>query len=216
MNHGVWKGIESEQSHILILGESHHEKGDQLGANVGYKTSQIIETYLTEESIIPTHMIFRKIANSFGWIYENEKAFWNRIYFGNYADTYGGIAASEFKEILKRNRKRYNDELFAFVNDNSITTIFCFSKRVWNLLPSEAYYEKHIVGKIGKQNNTVEKCRYAAQIPHRNTDVLLKQDLTVFGIRHPSGKSGYNASQIYDYFCKQPEATKILYKKRTV
>lgn len=100
-------------------------------------------------------------------------------------------------------REEYNDALFRFVNEKGIDIIFCFSRRVYNSLPSLAKhtgeYEEIVKRDIflHKKDGTPKKdyishCVYLPDLSHKYTNVCLSKSLEVYGMLHPSGRYGFD------------------------
>lgn len=199
------------KKNILILGESHRISKDADSPNC---TMGIPATYTTagvvEESIRVPHKqgleFFKKIGLAFGQPMETEAektAFWERVCFANYIDVLCGVSNDAAKNHLKTggNRQRMNDELFTFVNQQEIDVIVCFSRLVYNHLPSlnKTFHKtedggKHICSNtVGGQTDYIAKCVYLPNIAHPHTAILLRKPLTVYGLRHPSARGGFCA-----------------------
>lgn len=206
--HGKLAGERKER--ILILGESHHistEKDVTTNKNPGvratYSTHNIVEEYLqnyntcTGKDRKDSFLFFDKIVRTFGIDPETSRSeFWDQVYFGNYIDVLCGIGDDFAKNQIKsgKNRQKYNDQLFDFINAHNISQIFCFSVLSYNNLPSMVSGEKeepNAIGKQGKRNVYLYRCLYKAGVARENTSIVLEKDLEVFGIRHPSAKGGY-------------------------
>lgn len=205
MHHGIFEGKNAKErtKRILILGESHHvNKRDENNMEVGipatYTTSSVVEEYING-SKARTKKFFRKIGKAFDCEMESERdrrAFWDEVWFANYIDVLCGIKDGAAKRVLAKteNRKKHNDELFRFVNENKIDVVVCFGRLVFDNLPS--FNKKHIReedrGRIkegimaGSKNDYVQKCVYLPDITHNNTSVILNKPLNVYSLRHPS------------------------------
>ncbi len=212
MHKGVYIGEKAKQANnrILILGESHHSSDE----NEDYTTKNVIENYRCHES--SNYVFFDKIAQSFG-ISDNNKdkrfiLFWEKVYFGNYVDEYCGVKDSQAKNNIRKNRVKYNDELFAFLNDNHITKVFVFSRLVYNNLPSLSKENKKIEDLpflntkkliINEKKDYISHCKYLSNIEHDFTTIELNHDINVYGMRHPSAWGGYSAENYSDYLKKE-------------
>lgn len=200
---GVFKGEKAEKQkvRVLILGESHHYETES--------TQKTVDGYLDECKKEghgeKCHDFFDQIIRAFGKDPETERdEFWNSVWFGNYIDKICGVGDLQAVKLLSNpaNRKTYNDDLFEFVNDNQIDIIFCFSRRVYNHLPSLAkgdeYEEKindkiYLLTKAGKQKpDYISYCKYLPGLSHDHTTKQLKKSLDIYGMLHPSGRYGFN------------------------
>lgn len=217
MHKGVWHGenAEMQPKRILILGESHHTNStdnQEAGKPATYTTHEKIQQYL-EQYNGPTaqrdkcYRFFDKIVMSFQLDLEKDRSnFWSKVYFGNYIPVLCGVGDEKATNQIKRtdeisgepNRKLYNNALFDFVNERSIDVIFCFSRRVYNALPS--YHDNTEkckatdAGKAGGKRDYISHCIYHEGVDHDNTDKKLQKELHVYGLRHPSGKCGFEPS----------------------
>lgn len=203
MHHGEYAGerIKDQQIRILILGESHHISTDPnvttdkvAGFPASYTTSSVVQEHLGKRK---THDFLIKIAKSFGVTEDEQDAFWQQVYFGNYIDVLCGIGNSIARKQIEKegNRKKYNDQLFQFVNKHKISKIFCFSILAYKSLPELSDNEKSTKETIGVRGNRcvyLRQCQYKAGIAHNETDVILQQNLEVYGISHPSARGGYS------------------------
>lgn len=222
MHKGVFMGINAakQDKRILILGESHHISNDPesknrtFGVPATYTTADVVEEHLNmcnQNSL----EFFKKIGNSFGLPMESAEqraAFWHRVYFGNYIDVLCGVGDAAAKKYLKEEGKRreMNDALFDFVNEMGIDVIVCFGRLVYDNLPSlnkkhKACEDIGIITdglKIGGRSDYIKKCIYLPDIDHANTSVLLKKELSVYSLRHPSGKGGFRAENYSDVLAK--------------
>ncbi len=204
MHYGEFSG--KNAGNILILGESHHisttnEADMTAGVKASYSTEEVIYDYFKDRNN-KDYFFFDKIVQSFGFLPEEREKFWNSVYFGNYVDVLCGVGDSFAKRIIKENREKYNNELFTFINEHNISTVFCFSVNVYsNGLPSlnknsDEAEEKHIAGILNKKNVYVRHCFYRAGIEHGGADVILRKDLEIYGIPHPSSRGGYSSELI--------------------
>ena len=201
MHYGVFKGEKAKNQPVkyLILGESHHVSTDPkvttdkvAGVPASYTTASVIQEHLDKRK---THDFLTKIAKTFGS--EEEDAFWQSVYFGNYIDVLCGIGNSVAKNQIKEqdNRIKYNDQLFQFVNEHKIEKIFCFSILAYKSLPSLSDDEEskcETVGRRGNRRVFLRQCQYKAGTQHKGASVILQQDLHVYGISHPQAKGGYS------------------------
>ncbi len=217
MHPGVFEGQKAKDQpvRILILGESHHinkkdKENSEAGKEATYPTCRVVAEYFEDtEKKNKNLRFFEKIAKSFGIIVpldEEADAFWNKVYFGNYISVLCGVGDNTAENMIKDedNRKTYNNDLFKFVNEKGIDVIFCFGRRVFNALPS-LYDKSEDKGKvlngitIGGKADYISKCVYLPHVSHGNTDILLEKELSVFCMRHPSGKGGYSYENYRNY-----------------
>lgn len=204
MHKGVFKGNNlSGDRNILILGESHHhsESNDQ-----SYTTEKVVKNYLSNPKN-PSYRFFDKIAACFGFSANERDLFWNKVWFGNYIDESDcGIATNRAKELVIKNRHIYNKKLFEFVNQNSIDTIFCFSRLVYNNLPDRAPFEnkeaKCYVANVGRKRDYISKFIYKPGTRFTD-DVELEKELVVYCFRHPSAQCGFSPKNYIEYLNKE-------------
>ena len=216
------ENAKNKQINVLILGESHHwskedwviaegetesqaeERRKEKAAN--YKTETVLKNYLLNYAKSTdrdkAYYFFDKIVKAFGFDPETQrKYFWDHVWFGNYIDELCGVGDSKATALLGRDKKRqeYNDQLFEFINDKEIDIIFCFSRRVYNKLPSlvKGECEEEInVGdflrtKDGKsKKDYISYCKYLPG-SHKHTSKPLNRTVEVYGMLHPSGKYGF-------------------------
>lgn len=211
MNKGVWCGNHLLQSpKVLILSESHYD-GENYGENVPFSTTSVVNRYFEQHE--KWSAFFSRIAASFGYQIENARSFYDRVYFGNYVDVICGIGTDHAKNYISLNRQKLNDDLFRFVNENSIDLIVCFSKLVYNSLPSlNQYYseEQNIktkIGTLGSKRNYAEYCTYLPGIEHPNCGIPLIKTLRVYGVGHPSAQGGFDSNQVNQFFLKQQDVS---------
>lgn len=226
MHPGVFKGEKAEYQKIkvLILGESHHwsnedwrlaegetkaqaaEKRKVKAAN--YRTKNVVKNYLLNYAKNTdrdkAYCFFDKIVKAFGFNPETHREyFWNNVWFGNYIDELCGVGDSQATDLLaeEKNRIRYNDELFEFVANAKIDIIFCFSRRVYNKLPSleKATGEKEEIINVGDflrtndgkpKKDYISYCKYLPG-SHKHTGKPLERTVEVYGMLHPSGQYGF-------------------------
>ena len=206
MKENYWKGINS--TNILILGESHHDENNDAGKIPDYTTASVIDNHIKG---IRRHTFFYKIARSFGFG-DKEPEFYNRIFFMNYMDVLCDVRGGAVYQFLDDGIKRtqLNDSLFQFINIQGISTVVCFSKTVYNVLPGiyDEKCENVTLGKIniGKKNEKrfiVEICEYKKGINYKYCNIVLDHDLIVYGCPHPVANYGYEDTKLlYEYFCK--------------
>lgn len=218
MHKGVWHGenAEKQPKRILILGESHHTNStdnQEVGKSATYTTHEKIQQYIDQynDSITQRdncYQFFEKIVLSFGEAVTDRAKFWNKVYFGNYIPVLCGVGDDKAENLIKgkdessgeSNRSRYNDALFEFVNAHEIDGIFCFSRRTYNALPSyhdnSEKRENAWDGETGGKRDYISHCVYRKDVTHNHTDKtkILNKELHVYGLRHPSGKCGFEPS----------------------
>ena len=197
---GVFKGenAEKQKVRVLILGESHHYETETTQKTVnGY-----LDKCRKEGHAEKCHEFFDQIVRAFGKDPATDReTFWNSVWFGNYIDELCGVGDSQATNLLSEedNRIRYNDNLFDFVADKEIDIIFCFSRRVYNKLPSLAKgeceeiisVEDYLRTKEGAQKKDyISYCEYLSG-PHKCTSKPLKRTVKVYGMLHPSGQYGF-------------------------
>lgn len=199
MHHGVFEGERAKDQTVkyLILGESHHVSTDPkvmtdkvAGVPASYTTASVIQEHLEKRK---KHDFLTKIAKTFGT--EDEDAFWQSVYFGNYIDVLCGIGNSLAEKQIEDNRKEYNDQLFRFLNKHNISKIFCFSVLAYKNLPDLTDGEEsqcETIGMRGKRSVYLRQCKYKTGTQHSGTSVILQQDVHVYGISHPQAKGGYS------------------------
>ena len=202
MHHGVFEGKKAKDQlvKILILGESHYwsenkKEEDKL-------TSKVVETYL-EQYNSPVrserdraYRFFDYIVRTFSVDPElNREGFWNKVYFGNYIDEPCGIRDSTATNLLKIPDKcvELNRQLFAFIEENEIDIVFCFSRRVYSALPQlEKQDSENTVD--GVDAHRLEKCIYNPG-SRENLDINLNKSVTFYGLRHTSQGFSYRKYQ---------------------
>lgn len=197
----MYTGVYNRDNHnlrILILGESHHYETPSTQKTVdGY-----LEKCRKDGHAEGCHRFFEQIVRAFGKIPETEREeFWCNVRFGNYIDEICGVGDSQATDLLAKeeNRIRYNDDLFDFVDAKEIDIIFCFSRRVYNNLPSFAAGEKEETINVGDflrtkdgkpKKDYISYCKYLPG-PHKHTGKPLERTVEVFGMLHPSGRYGF-------------------------
>ena len=204
MHYGVFHGkfADQREERILILGESHRitkekdrETDKEPGKRASYPTSAVVVSHLDPENK-EKHSFFTKIAATFGFAEPEQADFWYQVYFGNYIDVLCDVRTSYAKNKIKEenNREKYNKQLFDFICDHKIKKLFCFSVLTYENLPKLEGNEKAIKTPIGYRGNRqvyLRRCTYKKGVAHPGLPVL-KQDLTVYGISHPSACGGYS------------------------
>lgn len=203
MHKGVFggKNLTPAQS-ILILGESHHYgKAD----DPEYTTERVVMNYFRRPND-KCYKFFDKIAGCFGFAPKDREMFWNQVWFGNYvAESNCGIGNSKARKLIGEHRTQYNKELFEFVNEHGIDTVFCFSRLVYNNLPDRAPFEsggfRYDVPKLHGKADFIRRFVYLSGERPKG-DVSLKKPLTVYGFRHPSARCGFSVENYAPYVKK--------------
>lgn len=205
MHPGVFCGANAKKQpkRILILGESHYwgenkKEEDKL-------TFKVVESYLSKyNSKIRTgkdrsYRFFDNIVQAFGIEPENRTEFWNRVWFGNYIDEPCGVRDSIAAKLLKNPGKReeLNIQLFEFINENKIDVVFCFSRKVYDKLPSlDKNLEDHETMIGENDSHRLNECVYCAGATQReHVSVSLSKAVTVYGLKHPSQGFSYRKYQ---------------------
>ena len=139
MYHGMYKGAAAatQPKKILILGESHHDLDPSI------TTQKVVEDYLSPENTTKKSLqFFHKIALAFGVDTEKaeEKArLWDKVFFGNYInkslDGPSGEGEDTAPKLIRKNKGCYNRELAKYIREHEIDVVFCFSFRVFDVLP---------------------------------------------------------------------------------
>ena len=211
-----WEGnnYSDEIKKILILGESHYSEESDCGLPLKKnETKGVVNYYLDlktgKESSSGKNnwtSFFSKIASAFGYRYKYED-FYGKILFANYIDKYCGLKTSHAFRFLEDDKYRThcNDELFELINEKSVDCVFCFSKRVYEKLPSlgnDSEREETIMlsPETLKRNEWVFRCNYKSGQTHNHCTVLLNRDLDVFCFRHPA--SGFSSARAHEYLKK--------------
>lgn len=206
---GVYEGknAKHQSKRILILGESHYDKDGY----DNFTTKSVIENYHLNPNE-KKYNFFHKIAQCFSVktndIDKEFECFWSNVYFANYVDELCGIGDSKAKSLIENNKKEYNDELFEFINKNEIDIVFVFGRAVYNNLPS-CSKNKTAAEKqpdldngnlfVGKKRDFIRHCVYLKGKQHKNAKTILKRDVHVYGLRHPSARCGFNAENYKPY-----------------
>lgn len=199
MHKGVFN-VEKHGLNILILGESHHYETESTQKTVYGYLEQCRQNGHAENC----HRFFDQIVRAFDKEPQTEREdFWQHVCFGNYIDKPCGVGDSQATNLLieEANRIRYNDDLFDFVASKEIDVIFCFSRRVYNKLPSlvkgSGEYEERInVGDFLRTKDGTSKTDYISHckyLPgfHKYASKPLKRAVEVYGMLHPSGRYGF-------------------------
>lgn len=206
---GVYEGknAKCQNKRILVLGESHYDKDEY----DNFTTKSVIENYYLNPNK-KKYNFFHKIAQCFSInstdINKEFECFWSNVYFANYVDELCGIGNSKAKNSIKNNRKKYNNELFEFINKNEIDIVFVFDRTVYNNLPS---YSKNKTADekqadldngnlfVGKKRDFISYCIYRKDEKHKYADTILDKDVHIYGLRHPSARCGFNAENYKPY-----------------
>ncbi len=206
---GVYEGKNAkyQSKRILILGESHYDKD---GYN-DFTTDSVVQNFYSNPRE-KKYQFFHKIAKCF---FENVKniddefeCFWNNVYFANYVDELCGIGDSKAKNLIKSNRKKYNNELFEFINKNEIDIVFVFGRSVYYNLPNYSK-NKTVTEKqpdldngnifVGSRRDFISHCVYLKCEQHKNVKTVLKRNVHIYGLRHPSAQCGFNVENYKPY-----------------
>lgn len=226
MNHGEWIGCNIQESNrILILGESHYgdknDSNESMGKPVPYDTAGVVQSY--KEHKIPGNSkarwdrFFDQIAACFGYPKDKASEFYDRVFFGNYVPVLCGVAEeNRTKQYMKANRTDYNNQLFEFINAHRIDTVVCFSVATFWNLPAVSDADKDTYSEIelqpiGNRRNTIYYYCYKPFVSHGHSDRTLEKPLKVYGIRHPSAKSGFNAKAVYEVFSRIDDIGEYIY-----
>ena len=167
---------------VLILGESHYESASKING-----TASVVK-YLAVQGYDTDTQFYKNIMKTFGCdpTPEQRQLFWSKVYCGNYVSELCGIRKNNTAAAsIKNNRKRYNDELFTFVNDHDIDIVFCFGRLVYRHLPTAVAGEKEEL-LIPHNTNYLNRFVYRAGVEHGECGVALNKPLTVYGLKHPS------------------------------
>lgn len=209
MFNGVYEGKKAkcQNKRILILGESHYDKDGY----DNFTTKSVIENYHLNPNE-KKYNFFHKIAHCFSVntndIDKEFECFWSNVYFANYVDELCGIGDSKAKSLIENNKEEYNNELFEFINKNKIDIVFIFGRTVYNNLPSysknKATTEKQPDldnGNIfvGSRRDFISHCVYLKGEQHKNVKTVLKRDVHIYGLRHPSAQCGFNVENYKPY-----------------
>ena len=163
-------------------------------------------------------LFFYNIAASFGYRKDKEgvRDFYNKVYFANYVEESCGKGADNQaanfiwgKGNTKGRRDYYNKAVFEFCNEENISIICAFSKKVYYAFPPIDEINGGEVKKIPiSANYTVGRTYYKKSISEYR-DITLKNDLTLYGFNHAS-RSGYKRA--YEFISKEFEYHDILNK----
>ncbi|MDO4379121.1 MAG: hypothetical protein Q4C64_08365 [Erysipelotrichia bacterium] len=209
---GIYEGknAKCQNKRVLILGESHYDKDGY----DNFTTKSVIENYHLNPNQ-KKYNFFHKIAQCFSVntndIDKEFEYFWNNMYFANYVDKLCGIGDSKAKNLIKGNRKEYNNELFDFINKNEIDIVFVFGRTVYNSLPSYSENKTAIEKQpnldndnifVGNRKDFIAHCVYLKDESHENADIKLNKDIHIYGIRHPSAQCGFKLENYKPYLKK--------------
>lgn len=189
----IGKNATKQTKRILILGESHYEENGKIE-----DTKSVIK-YICLDGNLKDGRFFENVLRTFGYetTPKQRTEFWNKVYFGNYVEELCGKGINNTAEDkIKRNREKYNNSLFDFINKNQIDIVFCFSRLVSNNLPDINKNEKESYPITGKFY--LSKREYLPQCSHKHTECKLLKSLTVYGLKHASAY--YNYSNYRNYF----------------
>lgn len=204
----IGKKAPLQPKRVLILGESHHwssnDKGlseEEMREKAGaYSTTKVVNDYLTNYNTCSgqerdqCYRFFDNIVRAFGMNPEtNRSDFWEQVYFGNYIDELCGVRDQYAASLLKKqgNREKYNEQLFTFILEHKIDIVFCFSRRVYNMLPQLEDFDREIPGVKGVFQR-LDKCVYYPGERKQNT-ISLKKPVIIYGLHHPSQGFSYRA-----------------------
>ena len=204
MHEGVFKGANiGNEKRILVLGESHYRSSNDTS---DFTTASVLNNYFQYPSI-RAYKFFDKIAACCGYNADERETFWNKVWFGNYVDESDcGIRTDRATNLIKEFKGRYNKELFEFVNENRIEIILCFSRLVYNHLPKQTSFEDKSsvieVSQTGGKRDWIGKSIYKAGA-REHDEIILDNELTVFGFRHPSAACGFSTENYRNQLQKE-------------
>jgi len=213
MFRGVWIGKSiPEKDRILILGESHYGE-----FNPEEDTTSVVAEYIRQVKQCDKRRwsrFFDCIANSFGYT-DDKSAFYDKVYFGNYVEVPCGVGNDKAEQNIKINRINYNNHLFEFINEYKIKTICCFSRLVYNNLPSLSDHENEellaVYNENTKRNGYLGYYVYSPEIERNNTTIKLNNALSVIGVMHPASR-GFDYMIVHDFLTKREELRWIIKK----
>ena len=197
MYHGVYEGAAAaaQEKKILILGESHHDLDSSI------TTQKVVEDYLSPENTTKKSLqFFHKIALAFGVDTEKaeEKArLWDKVFFGNYInkslDGPSGEGEDTAPKLIRKNKGCYNRELAKYIREHEIDVVFCFSFRVFDVLPpAPAACEDVFIPVKSRRRNVWCGRAYGP-------DSLFGRSIEIYGIPHPNSWRGFGAKDIIKY-----------------
>lgn len=214
----VGKDAENQPKRILILGESHHWSKEDWVLQPGeteeqaeerrrikaetYSTECVLKQYLDNYTRCAggardsAYRFFDQIVRAFKVDPEKERdAFWNKVYFGNYIDVLCGVRDSAAANFLRvpENRGRCNSKLFAYIEENKIDIVLCFSRKVYNKLPPLERGDYEIKGNK-LDSHRIDQCVYCSG-ERELVSVPLSKSVTVYGLKHPSQGFSYRRYQ---------------------
>lgn len=191
----IGKNAQNQPKRILILGESHYEESGRIDGG----TASVVK-YLAINGNDNKTQFYKNIMRTFGYEIskESRNEFWNKVYCGNYVnDPCGKGKNNPAKSEISKNRTKYNDDLFNFINENGIDIILCFSRLVYNSLPSfsKSENQKQLTDKtelLKHRYHELYKFEYLPDFGHKHSTVKLKKPLIVYGFKHPSACYSYS------------------------
>lgn len=192
MYKGVWAGDNIfPENNILVLGESHYEEEKDKGFESSILTKDVVNNFLEyrngNRKFAHWMNFFTKVAHCVDDSYNNAQiiGFYEKIYFGNYIDVLCGLKDGFAVDYLfnQANVEKLNDDLFNYVNKNSISDIICVSKLVFCKLPKFRSYENEFLD----EENKIVFIKYKANTEYEGCSILLNGDLNLYCIPHPSG-----------------------------
>ena len=194
----IGENANKQSKRILILGESHYEEDGEING-----TDSVVKHLAINGNDTKTQF-YKNIMRTFGYkiTKESRKDFWSKVYCGNYVNKPCGKGKNNSaKTFINKNRIEYNDSLFNFINENEIDIVLCFSRLVYNNLPSFAKGESQnqLTAKselLKHRYHELYKFEYQPECEHKHCDVKLKNTLTVYGFKHPS--ACYSHSTYYN------------------
>ena len=196
----IGENANKQPKRILILGESHYEEDGEIDG-----TDSVVKHLAINGNDTKTQF-YKNIMRTFGYkiTEESRKDFWSKVYCGNYVNKPCGKGKNNSaKALINENRIEYNDSLFNFINENEIDIVLCFSRLVYNNLPSFAKGESQnqLTAKsdlLKHRYHELYKFEYQPDCEHKHCDVKLKKILTIYGFKHPS--ACYSHSTYCNYF----------------
>lgn len=196
----VGENAHKQPKRILILGESHYEEDGKIDGG----TASVVKHLAINANDTKTQF-YKNIMRTFGYeiTEESRKDFWGKVYCGNYVNKLCGKGKDNTaKSKISENRTVYNNDLFNFINENEIDIVLCFSRLVYNSLPSFAKGENQ--EQLIKESELLKHryhelyiFEYQPDCEHKHCGVKLKKTLTVYGFKHPS--ACYSHSTYYNF-----------------
>ena len=185
----IGENAKNQSKRILILGESHYQEDENIDGTDSVVKALALTGKDTEKKI----MFYKNIMKTFGYDVSSEQRnlFWNKVFCGNYVEQFCGKGKNNTaKYYVAKNREKYNDALFDFINQNEIDVVFCFSRLVYNNLPCFTKDEKEL-HLIRHPQLYLNKFTYRPNCYHKKCTVQLNKPLTVYGLKHPSAYYNY-------------------------